>query len=622
MLAPNRAVLERVFPDLYQRLLEESETEAREASEIKLVDTPSGDPSLMYRGIWLHSSRNPREESRRFVQATVQIPPNRKGVDHQYEKQPIILLGFGLGYIAEYIREICPEDPLIIIEPNRSILLKAFETRDLSRLLGSPGIIFILDRTLTALHDVLSLFTGKPLLIIPRPYREVDPDLSNHLVETVALLETKNRVNTATLQKFGKRWVKNIVANRACIVDIPGIQGLAGVFPSVPALVLAAGPSLDEVLPFLSLIYDRCLVIAVDTALRAALRSGIEPDFVVVVDPQYWNARHLDFCHAPNTCLVTEAAAYPSVFRHTFEHRLLCSSQYPLGRFLEKSVDPKGRLGAGGSVATTALDFALYLGAGPIWIAGLDLAYPGLKTHFSGAYFEERAFTRSNRFSPAETQSFQSLMGAQLFSAPSASGGTVLTDRRLSLYTAWFEARLRQLPPGSCKSLSPGGIKIAALEQGTVDQLLNLPVMRSELRKKLAGKLEVIEKRFFSPGERQKRQAAWERDYRVLLEGFSDLLAITKQGKQLVETLLEEKQRGLINTLEQDLAKIDEINDHISRSPIKDIAGFLFTDKTGPEEAINNGEGTDTLEQYLEYLHSFYTGMMESLNYQISLFAK
>ena len=606
MLAPNQAVLQAIFPELYGRLLQTSEGYSQAHRDIQVFSTPSGDPSLKYRGIWLHSSRNPREEAKRFVQSAITIK-------EEQNRFPIMLLGFGLGYTAESIREQYPENPLIIIEPSPEVLLRAFETRDLSPLLGSTGIIFIVDRDMDAILNVLPLFSAKPLPIIPRPYREAEPELAKALLDTLSLWETKNTVNKTTVQKFGKRWVKNIVANQQHLINTQGIRNFAGVFSAVPALVAAAGPSLDEVLPYIPALYERCLIISVDTALRALLRTGIEPDFVVVVDPQYWNARHLDFCKSPGSCLVTEIGVYPSVLRHPFEHRLLCSSLYPLGSFLEKDLDPKGRLGAGGSVATTALDFALHLGAQPVYIAGLDLAYPDFKTHFTGALFEERAFVRSNRFLPAETQSFQSLMGAQPFYAPGASGGRVLTDTRLSLYTAWFESRLRQLPPGLCKSLAPKGIHIPGLELGTLKDLLALPVIRPILQKRIPSLFKDLEEQFYAREYQEQLLRAWETKQHTLVRDLKDLYTLTQRGKKTVETLRSEMEQGFINRLDEKLAELDQLNEQIAQSSIKDIAGFLFSEKRGSEAA-------DALASYLDSLHSFYTGLLESLEYHLFLF--
>lgn len=624
VLESNRIILEQMFPELIKHLTEVEDRGTADLREIQLVYTASGLPSIIFKGKWLHSSRNPQEEAKKFIKALghntgVNGSDEYKQDSSHNDKRPLILFGFGLGYTAECIREAWPKNPLIILEPYSSILLKALETRDLSHFLSSPPLIFILDRMIDALPEILSLFDSTPILIAPRPYQEAEQALYRHLVQSISLWETKNKVNIATVRKFGKRWVRNIAANHIHIADTPGIKGIAQAFSNIPALILAAGPSLDGILKFLPDLKERCLIITVDTALRAVLRTGVTPDFVVVVDPQYWNARHLDFCSSPDSCLITETAVYPSIFRQGFKRILLCSSQYPLGIYIENRTDQKGRLGAGGSVATTALDFAVHLGTAPIWIAGLDLAYPDFKTHFSGALFEEQSLIKSNRFITAEIQSFRGLLEGHPFYTTSASGTSVLTDKRLSLYTAWFEGRMRQLSPGRCKSLSPEGIKISGLELGTVEELFKFPVIRPILQKELDAKLTEIAEQFNNPQKRQQREAAYRQALMSLQGETVSLLKISMQGRELAQTMLNEVMGGETKDLDQRLAVLDDINHTISHSPIKDIAGFLFNKQ---EDSTASDDTRGPLRRYLEYLVLFYTSLTESLDYQIQLFSK
>jgi hypothetical protein len=249
-------------------------------------------------------------------------------------------------------------------------------------------------------------------------------------------------------------------------------------------------------------------VVAVDTSLRFLLRAGVDPDFTVSSDPQYWNARHLD-CAAhggTDTCLVTEAAVYPMGIRY-FKKKLLYASHFPDFRAFEEAVDPKGYLGAGGSVATTAFDLCFGLGASTILIAGLDLSFPNLKTHFKGALFEEKATAEANRLCPAETRSVRALRDGGAFYAPSPGGGRVLTDSRLSLYAAWFENRLRAVPvPSLC--LSEDGLAIAGMKTGLVQDALRLPKRRPEIDGIVSAALTKVDREF--ERRRGEREARYE----------------------------------------------------------------------------------------------------------------
>ena len=145
----------------------------------------------------------------------------------------------------------------------------------------------------------------------------------------------------------------------------------------LPALVIAGGPSLDSLAPSLAALRERMVLVSVNTPLRACRERGVEPDFTVVVDPQFWASRSLDWTLAQDGVLVAEPSACPRIFRRETERFFLCSSLFPLGETLEAAVGEKGRLGAGGSVSTSAWDLARLLGARPLYAAGLDLGFPG-----------------------------------------------------------------------------------------------------------------------------------------------------------------------------------------------------------------------------------------------------
>jgi hypothetical protein len=260
------------------------------------------------------------------------------------------------------------------------------------------------------------------------------------------------------------------------------VSRLAGLLRGrdIPALLVAAGPSLDDIADCLGGFAERCMVIAVDTSLNFLLRAGVDPDWIVSGDPQYWNARHLDRLDRSAARLVTESAIYPSTMRRG-SGVFLFATTVPARRQAEDAVDPKGALGSGGSVATTALDFCLSLSPSAVYIAGLDLAFPNNKTHFKDAFFEKQANAQATRLNPAETRSFRALRDGGAFPAKSADGGAVLTDKRLSLYAAWFENRLAALTPPEkppVYSLSGKGLSINGILPAAPRDIARLPVRR------------------------------------------------------------------------------------------------------------------------------------------------
>jgi hypothetical protein len=283
-------------------------------------------------------------------------------------------------------------------------------------------------------------------------------------------------------------------------------------------------------------------------------------------------------------------------------------------------------LGAGGSVATTAWDFARSIGARDIWIAGLDLAFPGLKTHFRGALFEDRALSESNRKNPAETWLVRALRDGIPFYAPAAAEknaalknappqnapAQVLTDRRLSLYAAWFENRFRRYPETRSRSISSGGLAIAGLENAGAESLLALPERREEINRRLETAFSRIEADFFEPEETRRRAERYREAVAALTGGLEQIKATAEKGAKIAENAL----KSGLSPLErrETLAGLDGVLRLITESAVKEAAGFLFPPEEAPK--METGAG-DAFRSFLESSLKLYRPLADAAAYTL-----
>ena len=610
------SLLDRYYPGLVQEL-EMNDDDQRDPSDIEIERSPLGDPVLKIRGFYIHSKRDPLREGKRQVEISIK--------EEQVGDGPLIILGFGLGYGAEAAVQAAPERPLIIVEKRRKILKLALELRNLDSLFMRGRIVFVLGgkdaRIKNQIIEALSLFEKKaPCIIHNRALISLDEDWYGEAEKGIQSWITRKDVNRATLKRFGRRWVQNLSLNLSSIRDLPGINHLEGILKTanIPVFLVAAGPSLDKTGPLIPEIYQRCVVVSVDTSLRFLLERGIEADFVVSVDPQYLNYRHLERAFSPNTCLIAESAVYPPCLRHPFKGAFLCGSLFPLGRFIEERLDPKGAIGAGGSVATATWDFARILGATTIWIAGLDLSFPDLKTHFRGALFEDLALLRSFRFNPVETWSFKALRDGAPFYAENASGGKVLTDQRLSLYASWFENRFSLFPEIKNFSLSGEGLAIKGLEIAGEEALLTLPCRRDEIDLLLKNTFAKVNDDF-SLGK-SRRNEEYKNALSILLQGLKDIRIVSEEAADLADTFSRRFRKDMAKTGDEEkiLKKLDSANKSISGSPVREVAGFLFPDTSELEKKISL-EKANPLLRHLEFSKYFYLALAEAteINYKV-----
>ncbi len=582
----NLRALGRRFPEL-EDLLGKAAPAALEA-----VPASAGPPTARAGGRYLHSRYDPEGEARR---AAASIAPS--GAD------TVVVLGPGLGYAVQAVLAELPDARVVAAAADPALLAACMDVRDLSRTLsddrvsvlagGAPeGLLWAFER----------LGTRKVRVLENKAEAELFPQWYARAKAVLARWEAKEAINANTLKRFGRLWVRNLARNLDEIPRRPGVSALEGRFAGLPALVAAAGPSLDEVLPLLPELRERAVLVCVDTALRSLLRAGIQPDFVVVVDPQYWNARHLDRCEAPGAVLVTEGAAWPSVFRLPFAAVRLCSSLYPLGTFAEtRSGGPKGRLGAGGSVATTAWDFARVLGCRPVYMAGLDLGFPGFRTHARASRFEQKALAEGRRLRPPATRLYEAYAGARPRDAGANDGGTVRTDERLALYSWWFESRMLRHPECPTRNLSPGGLAIAGMPLELPETLRSLPRVRDRIDE---GMEEI---RRGSPDETRPPGAG------TGLRGEILGLLASMEAKAGTALVLAARTRDRVRKggdPRAALARMDRADRELLGNEAKEIAGFLFPDL---EELL--GRPARTLEEALDRSEAVYREIRDSAVY-------
>jgi hypothetical protein len=615
-LETNLSALRGRFPEL-AALVESAPGEP----EFELVLAASGERSARIPGgAWLHSSRDPRAEARRLVAASL------GGAD------TAVLLGLGLGYLAEALTEAMDQGAVIggaktriervlACEADPGALRAAFRVRDLSALLADERLGFVVGGEPEGLISALELSGGSKAAIFElTAVTSAHPSWFERARRAAERWNAKGAVNENTLRRFGRLWVRNLACNLGAAIELPGVERLGGLFagaasappvasaapgasaPPIPALVLAAGPSLDLVLPYIKDISRRALVVCVDTALRSLLRFGVEPDFLVVVDPQYWNWRHLSGLASPSSFLVSEMAAWPAVFRAPRRASFLAGSVFPLGRRIEAFAGRKGQLGAGGSVATSAWDLCRLMGCSPLWMAGLDLAYPGGQTHAKASFFEQRALASGNRLAPAASVQAATLVGGTSFEAPSVDGGEVRTDQRMTLYAWWFESRFaRPLSPPTL-SLSPGGLGVPGLALGNVEELLSCPDRRGEIDGRLDRAAAISPNAAFRDGV-----AAGLAALRAQLESIAltaeKAAAAAREGRSAFAAGGD--CRGFLSVLEGADSALLSLE-------ARDVAGFLL-----PPLAEMGGRAARDLGESLEQSEALYRNLAESARYHL-----
>ncbi len=203
-------------------------------------------------------------------------------------------------------------------------------------------------------------------------------------------------------------------------------------------IVVAAGPSLDAHLEHLIENKETHNVLCVGTVFKKLLNRGIRPDAVAIVDPQPRTWRQFEGIENENVPLFLNISG-----------NWRFSEYYAGEKYLVPGltiVDTKGRFKeewiTGGTVTSFAVEIAVKLGAKQIDLVGVDLAYPGEKTHAEG--------TMDNREISKEG----------MISVPCVSGGTVPTTEQFKTYIDDLSKKTNLYREVRFVNYSDGGAKI------------------------------------------------------------------------------------------------------------------------------------------------------------------
>jgi hypothetical protein len=402
----------------------------------------------------LNSARDPAAEARRTVERAL------GGSQHP---GLVVLIGLGLGYTIDAVETLLPDGP-----PRGSSSCRAFagaarlhQLPASNRLLGlayhgaATGWRFDgADSRLTLVHPVVarSISTKSPRRCARGRGHGV-----------------RRQANAEARRRFAGQYLLNTLGNLAVIAGSGDACHLTDAFTGTPAVIISAGPSLDQSLASLREVAGRALLIAVDTALRPLLSAGIAPHLVVAVDPGEANARHLtDLPDTRGAYLVAEGSVSPRAFG-TFLDRVFTfkvSDHHPWPWLRTLGIE-RQVLRAWGSVAATSLDLAVRAGCDPIVFVGQDLAFTGHQPYCRNTTYETDWAEAAGRGTSLRDSWAAWRAGRGGVAMRDVSGAIVETSPSLVAVRDWLLALCAQYPgrrfvnAGGAGILAGAGIELA-----------------------------------------------------------------------------------------------------------------------------------------------------------------
>ncbi len=433
------------------------------SDSFEVVDSKRGGAVLLYnedgKKKFFHSKIDPVREAERFIGE----------VDFENHDM-FVVYGFASAYhIESLLSQMSEESFLVIIEKELSVLKLMMSHRDLTSIFLDKRLILLVDPKDDSIADDLKGKSSRKIAFLThRGSFQVFPEYYANITSIIkSYLSTKD-VNIATLAKFERIWSSNLARNIKSFASSMGVNSLYGKFSGLDAIVVAAGPSLNDSLPFIKKNMDKAVIVAVDTAYKTLLNNGIIPHFVLAVDPQVINARYFEGVEETSSVLVADPTVHTSVLRMFKGRTIFTGVAFDMLKWIEKIIGSRGEITHGGSVSTNAYDFAKRLGVDRVVIVGQDLAFTFGLAHAKGSYLDEQIHLKTNRFKNSEMFNRFQLTALPKIFVPSIHGGTVQTNQKLMIFLSWFEKRGDE----SLVNASRGGASIPSVRHVSDEKII------------------------------------------------------------------------------------------------------------------------------------------------------
>lgn len=225
----------------------------------------------------------------------------------------------------------------------------------------------------------------------------------------------------------------------------------------VPAIIVAAGPSLDKNIKYLSAAKGKACIIAVDSAIRMLLMNNIIPDMLVTLDPDKVRILFEDD-KVNDMYLCYSVYGTHDVIKKNRKKKILYNSMSYMYNMLMDMGVKTGVLDTGGSVANSAFSIARYLGFNDIIVIGQDLAFTDNKKHASVVYDD-------GGINEKEKAKYTTIEGID--------GTEMLTYMNFKVYRDWYENYLEQDKDLNMINATEGGAMIHGAVNMRLEDAIN-----------------------------------------------------------------------------------------------------------------------------------------------------
>lgn len=232
---------------------------------------------------YVHSKYDPETEAERLIKQLQDMT--------QYEH--VLFIGAGLGYQIKALLKEYPDMKFSIYEPDLDVLCEFLTHQDLTKLPIKQVIKVFSTTDEQQLRSEVSTLNqsikGQTYIFTLPVYGNLYAAQVRIVIESFVEVLKDKRSGLATNFSFQKRWTINSIKNFPKVLETPNILHDLDkeAFTGKPAIIVAAGPSLNEEFENLKYIKENGLayIFSVGSAINALIEHGIYPDAACTYDP-------------------------------------------------------------------------------------------------------------------------------------------------------------------------------------------------------------------------------------------------------------------------------------------------------------------------------------------------
>lgn len=385
----------------------------------------------------------------------------------------LVVFGIGMGWYWKAL------DPWLHRKRHRHVIFIEDNLAVISHFLNSPlalpffednqaTLVYLDDEERKQIKDLVAWNAYKhPWQCVASPaysryraeeFRKLTRELLVHQIDVASVLEEFFTFGEGALRNFGRNiflWQKS--SNAASLFDK---------FRNIPAIVVAAGPSLEAALPQLQKLSTSALILSGGSATNALLQGGVVPHFTATVDPnptQYVRLRQAQTLCLP--ILYRSRALYDGLTLHNGPFLYLKGGDgYPLVEWFEDELGIEGEvLDGGNSVSNLLIDVAHAFGCSPIILVGYDLAYVQNSRYPASL---------SESLTHGETTAFTGQTTGELLLGKGKAGRDVVTEAKWVIEANWIERFQQDHETAHLINTSPEGLAITGLQELSLQETI------------------------------------------------------------------------------------------------------------------------------------------------------